>query len=74
MEQSAKKQVRGNNQSTDTKFATLLVDDAISFIRSGRVQKGVDTLNRALSMLPDIGLDRQDRFYDRRKDGFRGFE
>lgn len=74
MEQAAKKQGRGNNQSTDTKFATLLVNDAIDFIRSGRAQNGVDTLNRALSMLPDIGLDRQDRLYDIRKDGFRGFE
>lgn len=73
MENIKKKQMRGNNQSTDTKLATLLVDDAISFIRSGRVQKGVDTLNRALSALPDIGLERQQN-KSIRKDGFRGFE
>lgn len=51
--------IRGRNQSIDTKFATLLVDDAITFIESGRIQKGVELLQRALDSLPDIGLDRQ---------------
>lgn len=51
---------RGSNQSVDTKFATILVDDAITFIETGRVQKGVDMLRRALDMLPDIGLERQE--------------
>lgn len=68
------KRLRGSNQSTDTKFATLLVDDAISFIESGRVQKGVDTLMRALSNLPDIGLDRQAIKKSYFQEGFRGFE
>lgn len=46
---------RGLNQSVGTKFATSLVDEAITVIQSGRVQHGVDMLRRAIMLLPDIG-------------------
>lgn len=53
----------GNNQSVDTKFATVLVDDAITFIESGRVEKGLELMRRVLTLLPDIGLDRQEEYF-----------
>lgn len=70
---AAVKNTRGNNQSADTKFATLLVDDAITFIETGRIHKGVELLIRALTLLPDFGLDRQIEA-EKARQAFRGFE
>lgn len=50
---------RGINQSVGTKFATSLVDEAITVIQSGRVQNGVNLLRRAIMLLPDIGGENQ---------------
>lgn len=74
MENKALPPIRGSNQSTDTKVATLLIDDAMTFIESGQVQKGVDLLNRALTYLPDVGLDRQTESVNKwlEKNGWQG--
>ena len=56
--------VRGHNQSTDTKLATLLIDDALTFIYSGRVERGTKLLERAMGLLPNLGLDRQNATRD----------
>ena len=69
----SKPRVHGNNQSVDTKFATVLVDDALTFIESGRIQKGVDLLQRVLTLLPDLGLERQ-ATYSKRQRSSRGFK
>lgn len=55
--------VHGNNQSVDTKFATVLVDDAITFIESGRIEKGLALMQRVLTLLPDMGLERQAEYF-----------
>lgn len=52
--------IRGSNQSADTKFATTLVDDAITVIKSGRVHAGVELLQRAILLLPDVGGENQE--------------
>lgn len=51
---------RGGNQSTDTKFATLLVCDALSLLQSGRTESARLLIVRALSMLPKISDKTQD--------------
>lgn len=50
---------RGANQSTCTKYATVLLCDALSIIKSGRVSDGVSLIHRALSLLPDVDMDEQ---------------
>jgi hypothetical protein len=69
-----KPRVHGNNQSVDTKYATVLVDDALTFIESGRIQKGVDLLRRVLTLLPDLGLERQEAYKNKRIECSRGFK
>lgn len=45
---------RGSNQSSDTKYATQLVCEAVALLKSGRADNAREHLNRALSLLPSI--------------------
>ena len=47
--------MRGANQSTDTKYATSLVCDALALIESGRISSARTLVMEALSRLPEIG-------------------
>lgn len=49
----------GANQSTDTKYATCLVCDAIELLASGRIESARIALIHAATMLPDIGSSEQ---------------
>lgn len=46
--------MRGKNQSVDTKFATCLVCDAIDLLNTGRVELARKRLVHAVTMLPDV--------------------
>lgn len=47
--------LRGANQSCETKWATLLVCDAMESLRSGDYDGARDGLREALALLPEVG-------------------
>lgn len=63
----------GYNQSADTKFATVLVCDAVEQIKCGQVNKALLNLQHALILLPYLGREEQDIAEVEQKKIKRGF-
>lgn len=64
---------RGYNQSAGTKFATVLVCDAVEQIKSGQPHKALLNLQHALILLPYLGREEQDIAEVEQKKVKRGF-
>lgn len=66
--------MRGENQSTDTKYATTLISEALAEIRSGRITRAESILEHALVLLPKVCSKEQDEAELRRRDGPASFK
>lgn len=63
---------RGSNQSTDTKYATSIVCDAVVLLESGRIESARKMLINALCLLPKIYDETQDKAEAERRKESRG--
>ena len=65
--------MRGANQSTDTKYATSIICDALVLIETGRIASAREAIIHALCLLPSINDPEQCKAERHRKSKGRGF-